>query len=182
MWPALRITLNLFSPGDPFAVYLVACEHGSLEEAKEAAMLSTPRSYTRRDYGKETRYTSDRDIFRFIRFVQSREDVGRSIIRDIHKWPPLSRVSECGDGYEHWSNAMGFCIPLATMVEERFIHKPCLEIWDLLALPHGISDARNGCERGSGVVESYQGFSAGQGQHLCLLSRLGTVWRVSFMS
>ena len=53
MWSEAMATLKSSLPGNPFAVYLIACQHGFLEEAKAAALISTWRSYTNRDYREE---------------------------------------------------------------------------------------------------------------------------------
>ena len=170
MWPTLRKSLKTFLSGDPFAVYIVACRYGFLEEAKEAAMVSTPRSYTNRDYEKEARHASEMDIFRFIRFVYTREGMGQSIIRDFYRWSPVGRYSEWGnDNVQHWDDGRRFYTLLAAVVEERFTHNPCLEIEDLLPLPHGIPDVHRGCEHGSGAAGRYSVFATGGDRHLCPL-------------
>jgi len=93
IWPFLMKSLKGFLPGDPFAVYTIACRHLLFEEAVEAARVSTPLSYLNRDYKEESQDISETDISRFIHFVHSREDAGRAIIQDVDRWSPLSRIS-----------------------------------------------------------------------------------------
>jgi len=132
LWLILRAKLKSFLPGDPFAVYLIACRHDFLKEAKEAVMISTPQSYTLRDYGEEIRHVSDTDVSRFIRFVQSREDMGRAVIRDAHRSSPSSYIGRCSGCDKDWNDAKGFCTRLGTIFEEKFIHNPCAKFEELL--------------------------------------------------
>jgi hypothetical protein len=145
MWPVLREALKTFPHGDSFRVYVVACRFGFLEEAKAAAKVSTPSSYLNWDYEEEVRHISSTDLFRFACFVQSREDAGRSSIRDLNRWWPLSNHDICSGGEEHWNDAEGFYTRLAKAVEEAFVRNPCVEFKDLLAASCKIPDPPVGC-------------------------------------
>ena len=131
LWPALKESLKSLLPGDPFAVYLIACRHGLVEEAKGAAVISTPRSHTRRDYGEEIQHVPDVDTSRFISFVQQREDAGLAIIQDVDRWSPSGLLGECSGCDKDWSDANGFRLHLAKIAEERFTRNPCVEFMDL---------------------------------------------------
>ena len=81
MWSVLRGALKTFIPGEPFRVYIVACRFGFLEEAKAAAMASTPRSIPLQEaHEKEIRNISGVDLYRLIWFVNERENLGRANI------------------------------------------------------------------------------------------------------
>ena len=73
---------------------------------------------------------SDGVISRFICFIQSREDAGRTAIQGVHRWSPTSRFRECG---YCGNDAKGFRPRLPAMtVEKRLIHNPCVESMDLV--------------------------------------------------
>jgi len=81
MWSVLRDALKTFIPSEPFRVYIVACRFEFLEEAKAAAMASTPRSISLQEaHEKEVRNISGVDLYRLVWFVNEREKLGRADI------------------------------------------------------------------------------------------------------
>ena len=66
------------------------CWPGFSEEAREVSMVSTPLCMLSRDYKTEVQHMTSADLFRFVRFVISREDVERSSIRELHGLSPFS--------------------------------------------------------------------------------------------
>jgi len=142
MRSVLRESLITFLPGDPFAVYIVACRFGFPEEAKAAARASTPQSYKNRDYEEEFRHISCTELFRF---VHSREDEGRSSIRNLGLWTPLGCWGDC-DCDDHWRGTRELYTRLAGMIEESFTLNPYVQVNDLVALINRIPELPRGCE------------------------------------
>ena len=144
-WPILGLLLKTLLPADPFVVYVVSHHYGLLEEAKEAAMVSTPRGCEGRDNEEVVRLISSSDLRRLIHFVRSREKAGRSIIQE-HGWSPLGRPDPCRDDDKHWNDVEGLYARLATVVKERFIRDPCVGLGDLIKLTYEIPGPYN-CEQ-----------------------------------
>jgi len=146
MRPILGDSLKTFLPRDSFEVYIIACRFGFLEEAKAAAMVSTPRSTITRDYKKEIQHLSGEGLSRFLRFVLLREDAGRSTIRSF-LGASSEGINDLGDeNDEHWDQAKGFYLHLTKAAEEAFAHNPCLELKDMLVALDKIPDPPHGCE------------------------------------
>lgn len=154
MRTVLRDSLRTFLPRDSFQVYTIACRFGFLEEAKVAAMVSTPRSTITRDYKKEIQHLSSEDLSRFLRFVLMREDAGRSTIRSFLGASSEGIGNDLGDeDDEHWDQAKGFYLHLTKAAEDAFAHNPCLELKDMLVALDKIPDPPHGCEPWSDPAE-----------------------------
>ena len=154
----LREALTKFLPGDSFSVYAIACRFGFLEEAREAAMVSTSKSMLNGGSGTEVSCMANADIFRFVRFFTSREEAGRSAIRE------LLEVSSSGFGLsglgddtdKHWEEARVFYLYLAKAVEDEFVRNPRLELQDLVAVLDRILDPPLGCKPNPRTAEFYR--------------------------
>ena len=148
IYPILRDILKTFLPQDPFfscdhpfRVYVVACRFGFLEEAKEAAKVSSARSMISHGFEEEVRHISSIDVFRFARFIQEREYEGRSTIEDsLSQWY-LGGGTNCN----HWEDAQDFYSRLKKAVEDAFAFNPCVEHKDLLAVLDSVPDPPPGC-------------------------------------
>ena len=155
MRPILGDSLRTFLPRDSFEVYVIACRFGFLEEAKAAAMASTPRSMINRDYEKEIQHLSGEDHFRFLRFVLLREDAGRSTIRSFLA-ASFEGINNLGDeNDEHWDDAKGFYLHLTKAAEDAFAQNPCLELKDMLVALDEIPDPPFGCKPLPDPAEHY---------------------------
>ena len=167
----LKRPLKLFIPDDPFAVYMVARRYGLLEEAVEAAMVSTPRTPTNWDNGEEAQPGSGLATYRFIGCVRWREETRRAIIKDIRSWSPQNHADDDHrNDAKHQSDAVGFYTRMAEMIEERFIDNPRVELPDILRLTFGILDDFKACKRASGAAKGIRGFLINDEVHpLCPL-------------
>ena len=151
MSPVLRDNLKTFSHHHPFEVYVIACRFGFLEEMREAVMVSTPRSILQQDYEEVTQRVSGVDIYRFVRFVQAREQGGLSRIEDLLEWTHLQDNRGC----DHWEDAKDFYCSLSREVGDAFVRNPCVELEDLMMVLNKILDPPLGCEPESYSAEFY---------------------------
>jgi len=145
--PILRQSLKTFLPGDSFGVHIIACRFRLLEEAKEAARVSTSWSMINRDYGEAVQHISGPDIYRFTRFVQKREHEGLSKIEASLGW--------CQADCYHWVDGEDFYSRLAKEVSDVFVRNPCLEVKDLFEVFDKIPDPPPGCKRRENSAEWY---------------------------
>jgi len=148
IWLGLRYRLKEFMPSDPFGVYLLACRCNFLEEAIEAAEMSTANSRNLRDYAEEARRVSDMNVIRFHRFVGSRESGGRLIIRDTDSWTPMGQWffdCACNATLDHWDEARKQYDDSATTIETTFILNPHLRSQDLLQFVSHLIGSSFGC-------------------------------------
>jgi len=140
--PVLRESLKTFLPNHSFRVYIIACRFGFLEEAKEATRVSNSRSMIDRNYNEVVQHISGPDLYRYVRFIQTRESQGRSRIVALLEWYEVGQDSECGHQYD----AKKFYVRLAKEVEDVFIGNPCLELKDLFEVFDRIPDPPLGCK------------------------------------
>jgi len=140
--PVLKESLKTFLPMDPFWVYVIACRFGLLEVAKEATRVSNPRSMINQDYDDAVKHISGPDLYRYVRFVQTREKEGRSKIEELLGWYELARDIDC----DHWNDAENFYFHLTKEVGDLFIQNPCLELKDLFEVFDRIPDPPPGCK------------------------------------
>ena len=146
MLPVLRDALNAFIPENSFSVYATACRFGFSEEAKAAAMVSTPLTMLDRKYEEEVRHLPSAHLLRFLRFVIARENVGRSRIRiflDLSQ-EGFNNLGDIAD--RHWDKARGYYSQLTKVVEDTFVRNPCVELKDLLSALDRIPDPPLGCK------------------------------------
>ena len=148
IYPVLRESLKGFLPAQSFMAYMIACRFGLLEEAKEAARVSTPQSMVDLDYSRAVEHISAPDLYRFVQFVQVREDRGLSKIKYL-----LGRDHVDTSGCDHWDSSKDFYYHLAKEVGEVFVRKPCLELGDLFGVFDEIPDPPlTGCGSRSNVA------------------------------
>jgi len=148
MVPMLRDALKALLPGDPFGVYIVACRFGFSEEAKAAAMVSTPSCLLNRSYEEGVRQMASTDLFRFVRFVIRREELGRSRIENYLVLAFHGLDGNClGDSSDdHWDTAREFYADLTKTIQDAFARNPNLELKDLLVVLDKIPDPPLGCK------------------------------------
>ena len=153
IYPVLKESLKTFLPSDSFRVYIIACQFGLPQEAKEAARVSTPRSVVKQGYDEAVQHISGPDVYRFVRFVQEREDEGLRKIEDILGWPNVGGNASC----DHWDNGQHFYLRLAKEVEDVFVRNPCLELKDLFEVFGKIPDPPLGCKPQPNSAQWYYG-------------------------
>ncbi|KAF9781653.1 hypothetical protein BJ322DRAFT_236727 [Thelephora terrestris] len=140
--PVLKESMKSFLPHDSFEVYVIACRFGLLEEAKEAARVSTTSSILRGDHSEAVQHISSPDLYRYFRFVQERESTGRRIIASRLGWYLVP-----GKSCHHNSDkGEDFYTRLTKVVQEEFTESPCLELKDLLVALDRVPDPPHGCE------------------------------------
>lgn len=149
--PVLKDSLKAFLPKDPFRVYIMACQFGFSGEAKEAARVMTSQCMLHRDYDEAVQHISGPDLYRLIRFVQTREYEGRSMIDDLLGGYYLNEKSSC----DHWDDGKDFYFLLAQRVKDTFVRKPCLELEDLFGVFNTIPDPPPGCKPAPQPAEWY---------------------------
>ena len=149
--PVLKESLKSFLPGDSFRVYIIACRFGFLEEAKEAARVSNSWSMITRDYDEVVQHISGPDLYRYVRFIQTREHEGRSKIEDLLGWYELGLDNGCN----HWDGGKDFYFRLAKEVGDVFVRNPCLELKDLFEVFDKIPDPPPGCKPNPQSAEWY---------------------------
>jgi len=143
MWPALRDALKTFIPDEPFRVYIVACRFGFLEEAKAAAMASTPRSIPLQEaHEKEVRNISGVDLYRLVWFVNEREKLGRA---NIEIFGSMIYDSPCPIR-EHLTDGAGFYGSLRWRLLEMFTEDPGSQSHDFSKVLDELPDPPLGCK------------------------------------
>jgi len=151
MSPVLRENLKTFLYHHPFEVYVIASRFGFLEEMREAVMVSTPRSILQQDYEEVTQRVSGVDLYRFVRFVQAREQGGLSRIEDLLEWTHIQDNSGCG----HLEDAKEFYCSLSKEVVDAFVRNPCAEFEGLVMVLNKILDPPLGCKPEPHSAEFY---------------------------
>jgi hypothetical protein len=141
IYPVLRDILKTFLPNHPFGAYIVACRFGFLEEAKEAAKVSSSQSITSHDLDEQVRHVSGIDVLRFSRFVQAREYDGLATIEHLLGPSSVGKGVKC----KHWEDAKDFYYRLEKAVEEAFVSNPCMGHMDLFAVLDQVPDPPPGC-------------------------------------
>jgi len=149
--PVLKESLKTFLPRDPFGAYIIACRFGLLEEAKEATRVSNSQSMSNRDYDEAVQHISSSDLYRYVRFIQTRERKGRSKIEESLGWYELGQDVFC----DHWNDGEQFYFRLAKEVGDLFVNNPCLEPKDLFEVFGRIPDPPPGCKPGARSAEWY---------------------------
>jgi len=172
IWPILGQSLTVFLPGNPSTVYTVAWRFGLLEVAKEAARALTQQIYGNLDCIEEQRLSST-DLSRFTGFAQSREDVGRSKIRDLGEWSLQGRPRLNGASIKDRVDVEGLYSNLVKEVEERSTHGSCTECEDRLASLLKVANVPHGYNEISNAVKLNRALGAGDGVFLCPLSLAG---------
>jgi len=169
IWPILEKALKVFLPDNPTAVYTVARQFGLLEVAEEAARALTLQIHGNPDY-VEGQHISSADLSRFTGFAPSREDVGRSRIRDLSEWSLQGRPRLHGANIKHLDDVEGLYSNLTKKVEERSVRGSRTErevvlapILEVVSVPHGY----NGI---STMAKLNRAFGAGDGVFPCPLS------------
>ena len=140
IYPVLRSTLKTLH-GEPFRKYIMACRFGFVEEAKEAAKMGTTRSITSENFDEEVQHISTADLYRWIRFVQEREEQGRSKINEELDWWNMDWGTDCN----HAEDGKEFYFRLEKAVADAFALNPCLGSNDLFAVLDTIPDPPPGC-------------------------------------
>ena len=147
LYPVLRGYLKTFLPTHPFEVYVVACRFGFREEAKEAARVANTRSILCGGTDEVANGISTIDLLRFTRFVQERENKGRSIIGEL--FGDWGMDPDCN----HWDDGKDFYFHLGKAVEDAFALNPCVGMKDLLVLLNKVPDPPAGCEPATNSAE-----------------------------
>lgn len=142
MYPVLRDALKTFIPEESFRVYIVACRFGFLEEAKAAAMASTPRNISlQKAHEKEVRNISGIDLYRLVWFVNEREESARDSIEFFG-----SIVCENSRPIrEHWKDSDDFYGRLRRRLLEVFTKDPGTQPPDFSRVLEELPDPPLGC-------------------------------------
>ena len=151
IYPVLKESMKSFLPRDSFTVYLIACRLGLLEEAKEAARVSALSSMSGQDHSEAVKHISGPDLYRFVRFVQERERVGRSKIENCLNWYHMLGSGDC----DHYPSGAEFYSRLTKVVQDEFTANPCLEFKDLFEVFDRIQDPPHGCSPPPDPADSY---------------------------
>ena len=142
IYPILKNTLKTFLPGNPFGVYVVACRFGFSEEAKEAAKVGNTQSIMYTGFDEGVGHISSTDLLRWVRFVQGREEEGRSAIEGALNWWDLADlVTACS----HRKGSKDFYFRLERAVGDAFARDPCVGVKDLFAVLDSVPDPPPGC-------------------------------------
>lgn len=149
--PVLKASMKTFLPRNSFMVYITACRFGLLEEAMEAARVSTPLSILKPGDDEAVQHVSGPDLYRFIRFVQERDHQGRSIIKQKLGWSYVTRDCDC----PHWEGGEDFYFRLTRVVQDEFVENPCLDPKDLLMVLSKVPDPPLGCDPQPNSAEWY---------------------------
>ena len=145
LYSTLRGVLKVLLPDDPFLAYIVASRFRFLEEAKQAAKLSTTGALRDNNPMEDLRHISSTDLFRLVQFVHRREDQGPHRIRgDFEPW---LLDDDCSHGESE--KAKDYYFHLGKAVEKAFVRNPCVGSKDLFAVLDQVPDPSPGC-RASG--------------------------------
>ena len=141
IYPTLKESMKSFLPEYSFMVYVLACRFGLLEEAKEAARVSTLSSILKMDHSDTVQHISGTDVYRFVCFVGQREKEGLLGIEDTLGWSNLPQKFLCS----HWKSSKGFYDGLKKAAQDAFIKNPCLQLKDLFKVLDAVPDPPAGC-------------------------------------
>ena len=143
--PILRRTLKTFLPDDSFKVFVIACQYGFLEEAKEAAKVSRSQNFVHLNDREDVRHISSTDLFRLVQFVHEREHEGQCKIQaefDITKRQDYhTRCQHYWKAHDHYPH-------VEKAVQEAFVSDPCMGRGGLYAVLDLIFDSPPGCDYG----------------------------------
>ena len=140
IYPVLRGTLKTFLPRASFGVYAVACRFGFSEEMKEAARVGSMRNITDNNFDEEAQHISGIDVFRWVWFVQARED---------HGWQTIAGLLSPGNmdwACDHVKDCRDFYFHLEKEVQDAFTDDPCVKAKDLFELLDAVPDPPLGCQ------------------------------------
>lgn len=157
----LKESLKTFLPAEPFAVYAAACRFGFMEVAREAAKTGNTRCIIYGNYDKEVQHVSSADLFRWMRFVQEREELGRRRIEAALEWWFMSDGADC----DHEEGGRQFYFRLEKAVVDAFASNPCVGRKDLLDVLDTVPDPPLGCKP-SPDSESADFYRGGGGEYV----------------
>jgi len=143
MSPVLKESLKTFLPDDPFGVYIIACRFGFLEEKKQAAKLTRPKSFLYPKNPEAVQLISSTDLFRLVQFVQQRECEGR--LRIGWHLDPIE-VELTTDCEHNGKDTRDYFSRLEEEVKLVLAANPCAGRGDLFAVLDSIPDPPLGCD------------------------------------